>query len=137
MLITDEDGYVFRHALLREVVHEDLLPGQHTRLHARFAAVLEDTAELVAGHRRGGDRPPLVRRARRGQGVPLVDDRGRGRLAAHFEALKMYERALELWDQVADPESLAGSHVSLLDRAAASARDAGEIERALALTNRR
>ena len=37
--------------------------------------------------------------------------------AAFHEALQLYERALELWDQVDDPESLAGSHASLLMRA--------------------
>ena len=55
--------------------------------------------------------------------------------AAFHEALKLYERALELWDQVDDPESLAGSHASVLMRAAYAAEDAGEIERALALMN--
>jgi ATP/maltotriose-dependent transcriptional regulator MalT len=54
---------------------------------------------------------------------------------AFHETLKLYERALELWDQVDDPESLAGSHASLLMRAAYAAEDAGEIERALALMN--
>ena len=34
-----------------------------------------------------------------------------------------------------DPESLAGSHASVLMRAAYAAEDAGEIERALALMN--
>ena len=35
------------HALLREVVHDDLLPGQHARLHARFAKILEEHPELM------------------------------------------------------------------------------------------
>ena len=42
LLVVDDDGYVFRHALLREVAHEDMLPGRHTRLHARLAALLEE-----------------------------------------------------------------------------------------------
>ena len=45
----------------------------------------------------------------------------------------MYERALELWDQVDDPEAIAGDHASVLERAARAATDAGENERALAL----
>ena len=48
VLIADENGYVFRHALLREVIHDDLLPGQHARLHARFAAHAGGAAR--AGH---------------------------------------------------------------------------------------
>ena len=65
VLTTDETGYSFRHALLREVIHDDLLPGQHARLHARFAALLETRPELVgADTAASGDRPPLVRGAR-------------------------------------------------------------------------
>ena len=134
VLIVDEDGYLFRHALLREVVHEDMLPGRHTRLHARFAALLEEHPGLATG-------TASVEIAHHWAAAHDVDKAFRWSLtaaeagsSAHFEALKMYERALELWDRVADPESLAGSHVSLLDRAAATARDAGEIERSLALT---
>ncbi|HEY5980100.1 MAG TPA: AAA family ATPase [Microlunatus sp.] len=132
VLIVDEDGYVFRHALLREVVHEDMLPGRHTRLHARIAALLEDRPELAPG-------TASVEIAHHWSAAHDVDKAFRWSLtaaaasSAHFEALKMYERALELWDRVADPELVAGSHVSLVDRAAATARDAGEIERSLAL----
>jgi hypothetical protein len=36
------DGYTFRHALLREAVYGDLLPGERTRLHAAFAALLRE-----------------------------------------------------------------------------------------------
>ncbi|MGH8860068.1 MAG: ATP-binding protein, partial [Jatrophihabitantaceae bacterium] len=35
-------GYTFRHALLAEAVYDDLLPGEVTRLHAAFAAVLAE-----------------------------------------------------------------------------------------------
>ena len=53
--------------------------------------------------------------------------------AAYHETLKMYERALELWDQVDDPESVAGPRAGVLKQAANAASDAGEDERALAL----
>ena len=37
------DGqYAFRHALLREVVHDDLLPGERTEMHAALARALEE-----------------------------------------------------------------------------------------------
>jgi predicted ATPase len=48
VLTADETGYAFRHALLREVIHDDLLPGQHARLHARFATILEEHPELMS-----------------------------------------------------------------------------------------
>jgi ATP/maltotriose-dependent transcriptional regulator MalT len=136
VLMTDETGYAFRHALLREVIHDDLLPGQHARLHARFAMLLEEHPELMSA-----EAAPMeiahhwnaaheVNKAFR-WALTAATSRG----AAFHEALKMYERALELWDQVDDPESVAGAHSSLLMRAAYAAEDAGETERALALVN--
>ena len=134
VLVVDDDGYVFRHALLREVAHEDMLPGRHTRLHARLAALLEERPSLAPG-------TASVEIAHHWSAAHDADKAFRWSLTAaaagstaHFESLKMYERALELWDQVSDPEAVAGSHLSLVDRAAATARDAGEIERSLALT---
>jgi len=134
VLRTDENGYVFRHALLREVVHDDLLPGQHARLHARFAEVLQARPDLVdpkalatelahhyaAAHETSKAFEWSIRAARSGT-------------AAFHEALKMYERALELWDQVEDATAIAGPRGRVLELAAGAANDAGELERALAL----
>ncbi|HKT00542.1 MAG TPA: AAA family ATPase, partial [Rugosimonospora sp.] len=54
LLVADPDGgYEFRHALVREAVHEDLLPGEHARLHARYAAAIEARPQLVPA----GDAP--------------------------------------------------------------------------------
>ena len=42
VLVTGDDGmYAFRHALVGEAVHGDLLPGEDTALHARIAAAIE------------------------------------------------------------------------------------------------
>ena len=136
VLTTDETGYSFRHALLREVVHDDLLPGQHARLHARFARILEEHPELMNAEAA----PSEI--AHHWNAAHEVNKAFRWALtaaesgsAAFHEALKLYERALELWDQVDDPESVAGTHAGLLMRAAYAAEDAGEIERAQALVN--
>ena len=136
VLTADETGYTFRHALLREVIHDDLLPGQHARLHAHFAMILEEHPELISA----ASVPMEI--AHHWNAAHEVNKAFRWALtaassggAAFHEALKLYERALELWDQVDDPESLAGSHASVLMRAAYAAEDAGEIERALALMN--
>ncbi|WP_208021001.1 ATP-binding protein [Verrucosispora sioxanthis] len=52
LLVADPDGdYEFRHALVREAVHDELLPGEHARLHARFAAAIEAQPHLVAAGR--------------------------------------------------------------------------------------
>ncbi|MEK8109902.1 hypothetical protein NKG94_46710 [Micromonospora sp. M12] len=49
LVVADRDGdYEFRHALVREAVHDELLPGEHARLHARFAAAIEAQPHLVA-----------------------------------------------------------------------------------------
>src|ERR687894_977429 len=136
VLTADETGYGFRHALLREVVHDDLLPGQHARLHARFAAHLEAHPELVSP----GTAPLEI--AHHWSAAHEVTKAftwsitaARSERAAYHEALKMYERALELWDQVADPESVAGPRPLVLMEAAKAASNAGEDERALALVN--
>ena len=42
------DGYAFRHALLREAVYNDLLPGERTRLHGRLAALLSGVPGAAA-----------------------------------------------------------------------------------------
>src|SRR6266508_1864620 len=44
-----EDGYEVRHALLREVIEADLLPGERARLHAGYAHALTGRPELAAG----------------------------------------------------------------------------------------
>jgi predicted ATPase/DNA-binding CsgD family transcriptional regulator len=134
VLRTDEDAYVFRHALLREVVHEDLLPGQHARLHARYAAVLEGRPGLV------GPEIAALEIAHHYNAAHVSDKAFRwsieaagSRAAAYHEAMKMYERALELWDQVEEPEAIAGPRASVLEKAARAGSDAGEYEQALAL----
>ena len=136
VLTADETGYGFRHALLREVVHDDLLPGQHARLHAKFAALLEEHPELVSP----GTAPLEIAHHwsaahEATKAFQWSITAARSGAAAYHEALKMYERALELWDRVDDPEGFAGSRASVLKQAANAASNAGEEERALALVN--
>jgi predicted ATPase len=49
VLVAGPDGYAFRHALIREAMYEDLLPGERTRVHARFAEVIAADPSLAAG----------------------------------------------------------------------------------------
>jgi DNA-binding CsgD family transcriptional regulator/tetratricopeptide (TPR) repeat protein len=125
VLITQADGRMaFRHALLREAVHDDLLPGEHAELHLRLAQVLDarlacdscvglDRAAEIAHHfDAAGDQPAALRTAvRAGETAERVHAEG--------EAAAFYERALELWERVDEAEALAGcDHVTLLSRAA-------------------
>ncbi|RNM14069.1 helix-turn-helix transcriptional regulator [Nocardioides pocheonensis] len=48
-LVPDGDGFRFRHALLQEAVHEQLLPGERSRLHRAFADALLEEPALGAG----------------------------------------------------------------------------------------
>ncbi|HEY6759839.1 MAG TPA: AAA family ATPase [Baekduia sp.] len=125
VLASHFDGRIaFRHALLREAVYDDLLPGEHGELHLRLARVLEqrlrDTpcvgfdqaAEIAHHYDAAGDQPAALRTAVR---AALTAER----VHAESEAAVFYERALVLWDRVEDPEALAGcDHVELLARAA-------------------
>ena len=68
VLVSDSDGYAFRHQLIREAVLEEMLPGERAQAHRAFAAALE--ARLEAGsragpgrHPRGAGRAALARRA--------------------------------------------------------------------------
>jgi predicted ATPase len=50
------EGYVFRHALVAEAVHAELLAGERVRLHTALAAALEAGLEAGAARRRAGRR---------------------------------------------------------------------------------
>jgi predicted ATPase/DNA-binding CsgD family transcriptional regulator len=114
----------FRHALLREVAYEDLLPGERAALHLGLAHALherhdqpgEDTAQIaaeVAAHAQAaGDRPLALRAA-------IVAAGEASAIHAHGEAADLLERALESWSHVEDPEEVGGiDHVELLVTAA-------------------
>ena len=75
-------GYSFRHALLREAIYADLLPGERRSLHLRLARALGEhpTGAAAAGLQRCRARPPLVRGRAAAGGADCVDQRrGRGR----------------------------------------------------------
>jgi ATP/maltotriose-dependent transcriptional regulator MalT len=118
-----DDRYVFRHALLREVIVDDLLPGERAELHLALAHALERRVEAgegdpmvaagIAHHfHYAGDRPAALTTSVRA-GIAAAD------VHAYGEAAMLFERALDLWDQVPDAEQLAGrDHVTLLVNAA-------------------
>lgn len=90
LLVADgEDGLAFRHALLREAVYADLLPGERTRWHAAFAALLRDAALLRTapvsgpGHGAGnGNGPGTAAPATTGGGLALPPGPGSRRRSA-------------------------------------------------------
>jgi hypothetical protein len=134
-----EDGYDFRHALLREVAEADLLPGERARLHAGYARALTERPEL------GGVSPAMlagelaVHWDAAGELSRALAARVRAGLAAErahafAEATRHYGRALELWKLVPNPGRPAGlDRVDLLARTADAAAFTGAVQRAVEL----
>ncbi|WP_295014084.1 helix-turn-helix transcriptional regulator [uncultured Microbacterium sp.] len=131
--IADRESYVFRHALLREAVHDDLLPGERARLHAAFADALETAGgapSALAFHwHRAHDFPRALAAA--------VSAMLQAKNSYAFStAARFGELALELWDQVPDPASVAGiERIPLLARLGSILRNGGDGERALAVVS--
>jgi len=136
LLVPDgEQSYAFRHALLREAIYADLLPGERTRLHGRLAELLADehrladvpgtAAELAHHSLASHDIPGAF-------GASVAAGREAERLAAPAEAHRHYNQALALWERVGEPEDLSGmSRGKLGFRAANTAADSGELHRAV------
>ena len=135
-LLTDADDYVFRHALIREAIHEDLLPGEHGRLHARFARTIDADRSLVPADRAHIEMAHHwysahdVTSALASAWQAAAEAR---KAVAHAERLTLVARVLELWDQVPDAaERIGADHARVLEEAVAAAYDAGESERGTA-----
>ncbi|GAA2031251.1 LuxR family transcriptional regulator [Agromyces tropicus] len=136
VLVIDGDDYAFRHALVREAILEDLLPGERARYHARYAEAYE--AQAAAGGRRlaaeisyhwMGARDPI-----RAFPATIHAMREARAAVAYATSARLGERALELWDTVPDAAHIAGmGKLELMGRTASQLRHAGEGERSLAL----
>ncbi|MGD6743135.1 ATP-binding protein [Streptomyces sp. BH106] len=136
LLVPGDDGtYSFRHALTREAVYADLLPGERVRLHGRFAALLagegrspQSAAERAHHSRESHDLPDAL-------AASLEAADHAQRVGAPAEELRHLETALELLavvDASARPE--AGDAATLTLRASAAAARAGDPHRAVQLT---
>jgi DNA-binding CsgD family transcriptional regulator len=128
-------GYAFRHALLREAIYADLLPGERTRLHASLAALLRDERRLAQVP---GSAAELAHHSLASHDIPgafaasVLAAREAERLAAPAEAHRHYDLALSLWERVSEPERLAGiGHGKLAFRSAVNAADSGDAVRAV------
>ncbi len=138
IVVLDGDRYTLRHALLREAVYDDLLPGERAELHRALARALEadarpsaQRAAAIAHHYlAAGDQPSAVAAAVRA-GVAAMD------VQAYREGAALFERALELWDRVPGAAGLTGTdEVELLERAAACHFYADDVPRSVTLARR-
>jgi len=120
--VRDEIGLKFRHELVRETIEAEQLPGSRAAMHAALAealtAVAPDRFGEIARHwLLAGDKPKALEASvSAGQSAAWV--------TADAEALLHFGRALELWDQVAEPAARAGTSKGalLLDAADAAGR---------------
>ncbi|MCO5968566.1 helix-turn-helix transcriptional regulator [Actinoallomurus soli] len=136
VLVVDGEAYGFRHALMREAVHGDLLPGEHTRTHTRFAEALEGDPSLVPMGRAAAELAHHWYSAHDATWA-LVSAWKAAQVAkeatAYTECLRMLDRVLELWEKVPDAaERLGVDHVTVLERAIDASDLAGETERGVA-----
>ena len=136
----DDLTYAFRHSLLRESLHGDLMPGEHSRVHAAIAQALTERPELGDPHRRSLEiahhwhaahdlpraLPAAYTAAQTAECIP-----------AYAEQLRMLERVLELWPVVPDAGDLLGTdEYSVVVDAAHAAVLSETQDRVLALTDR-
>ena len=136
----DDQTYTFRHSLLREFLHADLMPGEHSRIHSAIARALTEQPDLIEAQHRtleiahhwyaAHDLP---------RALPAAYDAAAdaGRIQAYAEQLRMLERVLELWPVVPDAEQLLGSdEYTVVVEASQAATRADDHDRVLALIDR-
>jgi DNA-binding CsgD family transcriptional regulator/tetratricopeptide (TPR) repeat protein len=135
------DGrYEFRHALLKEVVYQQLFPGERRRLHAAYARVLE-ARQSVPGSDDQATTPGELAYHWDAAGdylraLPAAVAAGDAadRVYAFSDALRHYERALAIWDVAPDAAGLVGcDRASILERAADAAVSSGAYDRSVEL----
>jgi DNA-binding CsgD family transcriptional regulator/tetratricopeptide (TPR) repeat protein len=136
-----DDTYSFRHALMREAVYEDLLPGERGDLHVRLAEAIEANPTLSADS--VGPAAELAWHWHQAHELPHAL---RASVEAATQAEKMHapadgarhlENAIELWGRVEDPERVGeATLVDLLRRGAELSYLGGDADRAVALARR-
>ena len=118
--------YAFRHALLREAIYSDLLPGERRSLHRTLAQTLSERPDLAGGaalaeaelayHWYAAGELPMALGASLAAGFAAEELRALG------EAWLHYARALEIWDRLESiPDELPLGRCDLLRRAADAA----------------
>jgi len=136
VIVPDEAGYRFRHALVQEAIHEDLLPRRRIELHRRYATVLSERSDLAAAE-------PAAAAAELAEHWLLAHDLDRAFPAAigaaraamsvyaFAQALAQFSTALELW--TLEREEPGSARHQLLREAADAASLSGDSRRAAAL----
>ncbi len=121
----------FRHAIVRDAVYADLLPGERRRLHAVIARTLvkdrdgAHPAELAHHWSAAGDDPAALAAA-------VEAGRAACRVYASGEAAEHFGRALSLWNRVEPERRPQIDRVELFQQVAEATRAVGDVDRAVA-----
>jgi DNA-binding CsgD family transcriptional regulator len=132
------NGYAFRHALTRDAVYEDMLPGERVRLHAAYGTALSrdrglagDEAALPAALAHHWYAALDLPRA-----LPAAIEAARHAMTSYApaEARHHLERALVIWPRVDDAEQRTGiDQVEVTRLAAEAAFRSGAVDRSVSL----
>lgn len=133
--VADGGAYAFRHALIREAVHDELLPGEHARLHARYAQEIDrdrlrvppGRAAIEIAHHWYSARDDLWALVSAWEAAAKAAN-----AFAYTEQIQLLERVLTLWEKVPDAVARLGvDHVTVLERASEAAYLCGEHDRGM------
>ncbi len=136
VITATDSNYTFRHALVREAIHAELLPGERLRFHGRYAEVLETTGAYACGSTEVATHWLAAHNQERALTAALLAMTDATETYAYMTAAQMGEAALDLWERIPNAAELAGtSKVDVLSRTAIALRDAGDMERSFAMIN--
>ncbi|QIK62848.1 AAA family ATPase [Leucobacter viscericola] len=137
--VNESDNYVFRHALLREAVQGELLPGERTRLNRALAEILQQIADSDT------KTAPLSELAYHWDQAKDPEKSFIAAFAAMRQAESKYayaaavrfgEHVLENWDEsLAAAEEAGINRLKFLERFASILRNAGQTERGLTVVD--
>jgi DNA-binding CsgD family transcriptional regulator/tetratricopeptide (TPR) repeat protein len=141
LLLVDPRGnsYAFRHALTRDAVYEDMLPGERVRLHAAYGEALARDSGL-AGEAAAALPSALAYHWYAAldlpRALPAVIDAASHAMASYApaEALRQLERAQQIWPRVTDARQRTGLDEAEVSRLAAEAAyQSGAVDRSRSL----
>ncbi len=136
LLAIEGDACRFRHALVREALYDDMLPGERERMHVAAAQAVQTSSRLseqarwasIAYHWDAAHDPPQAFEASVRAGIEAE------KVYALADAAEQFERALRLHDRVPDADSLAGmTRADLLVRAADAVQASSRTSRSIVL----
>jgi DNA-binding CsgD family transcriptional regulator/tetratricopeptide (TPR) repeat protein len=142
LLVVDHSGrgYAFRHALTRDALYDDMLPGERVRLHTAYGEALLTDPTLLGED--GNVAATLAHHWYAALDLPRAlsasVQAGRQAAAAYApaDALRHLERAVQIWPRVPDAAQRTGVDWTMLNvLALEAALSAGELNRALSIVD--